>query len=73
MISRSKPTLRTLLTDAGPAFALPSAVMRQLVGYYTDWRRSRDILSDPDEPRTRRRIVLPEIARTNGLRSLRLR
>jgi hypothetical protein len=73
-MSRQRLTLRTLLTEAAPILAPSTAVMRQLVGYYSDWRRSRDILSDPDEGRDRRRIPhLSEILSTNGLRTLRLR
>lgn len=47
-------SLRSLLTEAAPIRSLPAGVVRQLVGYYGDWRRSRDILneagSDAGEP-----------------------
>jgi hypothetical protein len=72
--SRSRSTLRRLLTEAAPAFALPSIAMRQLVAYYSDWRRSRDILNDPDEPRER--LGTPRVSKilsTHGMRSLRPR
>lgn len=42
-------SLRSLLTEAAPIRYLPAGVVRQLVGYYGDWRRSRDILNDADE------------------------
>jgi hypothetical protein len=42
-------SLRSLLTEAAPIRHLPASVVRQLVGYYGDWRRSRDILNDADE------------------------
>ncbi|MBC8146137.1 MAG: hypothetical protein H7X80_11185 [bacterium] len=71
---RSRSTLRTLLTDAAPSLALPNGVMRQLVGYYVDWRRSRDILSDPDELNIRSSAPpTREILGASGLRSLRRR
>jgi hypothetical protein len=72
-VTRSIPrrSLRTLLTEAAPIFALPSAALRQLVGYYDDWRRSRDILNDPDEP-PRRRAPRPA-AGAHALSSLRPR
>jgi hypothetical protein len=66
--------LGALLTEAAPAFALPGVAMRQLVAYYSDWRRSRDILSDPDEPRERRGVPrFAETLTTNALRPLRPR
>lgn len=72
--SRSRVTLRTLLTEAAPVVALSTIAMRQLVAYYSDWRRSRDILSDPDELSERRAMPrVSEILTSNGLRSLRLR
>jgi hypothetical protein len=39
-------SLRSLLTESAPLRQLPVGVVRQLVGYYGDWRRSRDILND---------------------------
>jgi hypothetical protein len=73
-MSRSRSTLRALLVEAAPILALSTVAMRQLIGYYSDWRRSRDILSDPDEPRHRRHgLRVPEISTTNGLRPIRLR
>jgi hypothetical protein len=45
-------SLRSLLTEAAPIFRLPPRVLQQLVGYYGDWRRSRDILNDADEAST---------------------
>jgi len=42
-------SLRSLLTEAAPIRRLPVSVVKQLVGYYGDWRRSRDILNDADE------------------------
>jgi hypothetical protein len=42
-------SLRSLLTAAAPIGRLPAGVIRQLVGYYGDWRLSRDILNDIDE------------------------
>ncbi|MBS1913318.1 MAG: hypothetical protein JST22_15120 [Bacteroidetes bacterium] len=39
-------SLRSLLTESAPLRRLPVTVVRQLVGYYGDWRRSRDILND---------------------------
>jgi hypothetical protein len=43
-------SLRSLLTEAAPIRHLPASVVRQLVGYYGDWRRSRDILNAAGEP-----------------------
>lgn len=34
------------MREAAPLGRLPVLVLRQLVGYYGDWRRSRDILND---------------------------
>jgi hypothetical protein len=71
---RSRSTLRTLLTGATPSLALPTGAMRQLVGYYVDWRRSRDILNDPDEPHARRGATRTrELLDASGRRSLRNR
>jgi hypothetical protein len=42
-------SLRSLLTEAAPIRRLPASVVRQLVGYYGDWRHSRDILSEAGE------------------------
>jgi len=42
-------SLRSLLTEAAPIRHLPAGVVRQLVGYYGDWRHSRDILNDAGE------------------------
>lgn len=42
-------SLRSMLTEATPILSLPAVVIQQLVGYYGDWRRSRDILNDADE------------------------
>ncbi|MEP7218267.1 MAG: hypothetical protein ABI876_05095 [Bacteroidota bacterium] len=47
-------SLRSLLTEATPLRRLPAGVVRQLVGYYGDWRRSRDILNEADESSTSR-------------------
>jgi|GEM_PF-1881398 len=41
--------LRSLMREAAPLGRLPVLVVRQLVGYYGDWRRSRDILNDADD------------------------
>jgi hypothetical protein len=49
MKKSAKRSLRSLLTEAAPIRHLPASVVRQLVGYYGDWRRSRDILSDAGE------------------------
>jgi hypothetical protein len=46
MIKKSSRRLCALLTEAVPLRRLPSTVIRQLVGYYGDWRRSRDILNE---------------------------
>ena len=46
--SRSS-SLRSLLTEAAPILVLPENVLQQLVGYYGDWRRSRDILNETAE------------------------
>lgn len=42
-------TLRSLLTEAAPMRGLPTRVIQQLVRYYGDWRRSRDLISNLDE------------------------
>jgi hypothetical protein len=42
-------SLRSLLTASEPIRRLPVGVVRQLVGYYGDWRRSRDIMNNVDE------------------------
>ena len=42
-------TLRSLLTETTPMRGLPSRVIQQLVRYYGDWRRSRDLISRLDE------------------------
>jgi hypothetical protein len=39
-------SLRSLLTETAPILVLPPRVLQQLVGYYGDWRRSRDILNE---------------------------
>jgi len=49
MKNSGKRSLRSLLTEADPIGRLPVGVVRQLVGYYGDWRRSRDILNNADE------------------------
>ena len=46
--SRSS-SLRSLLTETAPILILPQHVLQQLVGYYGDWRRSRDILNEAAE------------------------
>lgn len=40
-----RSSLRSLLIEAA-TFRLSATVVRQLVGYYGDWRRSRDVLPD---------------------------
>jgi hypothetical protein len=51
--------LRALLSDGqAPAFRLPTIVLRQFVGYYGDWRRSRDILNSVDDTSPRRPLSL---------------
>jgi hypothetical protein len=42
-------SLRFVLTASTPLRGLPSSAIRQLIGYYGDWRRSRDILNAVDE------------------------
>lgn len=42
-------SLRSMLTESAPIRHLPVGVVRQLVGYYRDWRRSSDILNDADD------------------------
>ncbi len=42
-------SLRSMLTESAPIRPLPMGVVRQLVGYYRDWRQSRDILNDADD------------------------
>ncbi len=44
--------LRSFVRETIPDFRLPMYVVRQLVGYYGDWRRSRDILNDIDSGRS---------------------
>ncbi len=34
-----------MLTEAAPIRSLPTGVIHQLVRYYGDWRRSRDLLN----------------------------
>jgi hypothetical protein len=71
---RTRPALRALLTEAAPLLTLPLGVMRQLVGYYSDWRRSRDILSDPDElPARRATMRVPATLGGSSVRALRSR
>jgi hypothetical protein len=49
-MKESRPSsLRSLLTEAAPILVLPPHVLQQLVGYYGDWRRSRDILNETAE------------------------
>lgn len=42
-------SLRSILTEAAPILVLPPRVLQQLVGYYRDWRLSRDIFSETAE------------------------
>ena len=70
MKKSAQGSLRSLLTEAAPLRRLPDGVIRQLVGYYGDWRRSRDILNDADEstgsllPRLFKRPVLSNSSRS---------
>lgn len=41
--------LRLVLAESSPLRRFPIRVLRQLVGYYGDWRRSRDILGEADD------------------------
>ena len=42
-------SLRSILTEAAPILVLPPRVLQQLVGYYRDWRLSRDIFNEAAE------------------------
>ena len=59
-------SLRSMLTESAPIRHLPAGVVRQLVGYYRDWRRSRDILNDADDTtassRRLRLLTLPTLS-----------
>ncbi len=66
-MKKSAPgSLRALLTEAAPIRHLPAGVIRQLVGYYGDWRHSRDILNDAGEwlPRIFKRAGIPNSSRS---------
>lgn len=64
-------SLRSLLTEATPIRRLPAGVVRQLVGYYGDWRRSRDILNDAGEPAHGLSRFLARTSRPNSTSSYR--
>lgn len=49
---RISAPLASLLREAAPLGRIPILVARQLVSYYGDWRRSRDILNDADDAGT---------------------
>ncbi len=49
MKKAARSLLLSLLTGSAPVRRLPARVVQQLVGYYGDFRRSRDIMNELDD------------------------
>jgi hypothetical protein len=58
-------SLRSMLTESTPILSLPAVVIQQLVGYYGDWRRSRDILNDADEAGGSHPLSVPMVSKSH--------
>lgn len=71
MVKNSSRRLCALLTETAPLRRLPTTVIRQLVRYYGDWRRSRDILNEVTETSQSRFFTstAPAVGRMNSFRT----